>query len=112
MIGGNTRAIIQVKTSDIQNKIGEYEIEWQDKVNIIGFLDLSSGETKYNIYKSKIQESTHIFITDYIDLQDITAENSRLIINDEIYDIALIDDPMWLHKQIEIYLKYTGGQSG
>jgi hypothetical protein len=33
-----------------------------------------------------------------------------MVINDKVYDIMVIDDPMELHEQLEIYLKYTGGQ--
>jgi len=40
----------------------------------------------------------------------VKAENSRMIVNGGVYDVKLIDDPMGLHKQLEIYLKYTGGQ--
>ena len=37
--------------------------------------------------------------------------NSRVVDEDGlIYDVMLIDDPMKMHKQLEIYLKYAGGQ--
>lgn len=110
MIGGNTKAILQVSTTT-KNEIGEKVHEWQDAVTITGFLDLSSGDSKYTTYNAKIQESTHIFVSDYVALDaSIKAENSRLIVNGGRYDVMLIDDPMGLHKQLEIYLKYTGGQ--
>ena len=32
-----------------------------------------------------------------------------MIINDSVYNIQLIDDPMGLHQHLEIYLKYIGG---
>lgn len=35
-----------------------------------------------------------------------------MLINGEIYDIQLIDNPMHLNYQLEIYLKYVGGQNG
>ena len=48
---------------------------------------------------------------DYVELDaKITAENARAIINGKTYDITLIDNPMELNQQLEIYLKYTGGQ--
>ena len=42
----------------------------------------------------------------------IQAENSRMTINGKVYDILLIDNPMEMGSgsQLEIYLKYTGGQ--
>lgn len=110
MIGGNTTATIQVNTGEGYNAIGEQESTWTDVQTVTGWLDLSSGDSKYTTFNAKVQESTHIFITDYTALDaSITAENSRLIVNGAMYDVMLIDDPMGLHKQLEIYLKYTGG---
>ena len=40
----------------------------------------------------------------------VVAENARLIVNSQVYDVMLIDDPMQLHAQLEIYLQYRGGQ--
>ena len=74
-------------------------------------LDLTGGDSKYSTFNAKIQESTHIFICDYIELDArIEAENSRLSVDGKVFDILLIDDPMNLHQHLEIYLKYTGGQ--
>ena len=54
-----------------------------------------------------------MYSSDYAALDSrITAENSRLVINGKVYDVMLIDDLMELHQQLEIYLKYTGGQDG
>lgn len=111
MIGGNTTSIIQIKTGTEKNEIGQTITKWQDAQEIVGFLDLSGGDSKYTSYNAKVQESTHIFISDYVDLDtSIKAENIRMIVDGLRYDVLLIDDPMGLHKQLEIYLKYTGGQ--
>ena len=110
MIGGNTTAEIQISTTT-KNAIGEAVQEWKTVQSITGWLDLSSGDSKYTTYNAKVQESTHIFIADYVALDaSIKAENSRVVVNGGRYDVMLIDDPMGLHKQLEIYLKYTGGQ--
>lgn len=109
MIGGNTKAILQ-KQSVERNAIGESVPVWTDAKTLKGFLDLSSGDSRYNNYHAKVQESTHIFIADYVLLDDVTAENSRMVIDGLAYDVTLIDDPMHLHKHLEIYLKFTGGQ--
>lgn len=109
MIGGNTIAEIQT-LSVVKDETGEAEKKWTTKQEIAGWLDLSAGDSKYATYDAKIQESTHIFISDCQILDSsITSENSRMIIENKVYDIMLIDDPMNLHKQLEIYLKYTGG---
>ena len=64
-IGGNIKAMIQVCTS-AKNDIGEHVQTWTDAQSIKGWLDLSSGESRYTTYHAKIQESTHIFIADYV----------------------------------------------
>lgn len=109
MIGGNISAEIQIHTVT-KNQIGEAVPTWQTVQTLLGWLDLMSGNAKIETYSAKIQESTHIFIGDYVALNSqITSENSRMIINGKIYQITLIDNPMELNRQWEIYLKYTGG---
>lgn len=110
-IGGNIRASVQVYTSKT-NDIGEHVQTWADVQTIKGWLDLSSGESRFT-YNAKIQESTHIFIADYVALDNrITAESARMVINGKRYDILLIDNPMEMGSgsQLEFYLKFTGGQ--
>ncbi len=110
-IGGNIKAIIQICTSTV-NDIGEHVQNWADVQTIKGWLDLSSGEASYATYHAKIQESTHVFISDYVSLDSrITAETSRMVINGNQYDVLLIDNPMELGtgSQLEFYLKFTGG---
>lgn len=110
MIGGKTEALLQVRQV-MQNAIGEQVPEWETVQRLTGWLDLSGGDSRYTVYDAKIQESTHMFLADYTELEwEITAENSRILIGDNIYDVMLIDDPMEMHRQLEIYLKYTGGQ--
>lgn len=111
-IGGNINALIQVYTAT-KNSIGETVQTWADAQTIKGWLDLQSGDSKHTTFNAKMQESTHIFIADYVDLDPrITAEASRMVINGKRYDIMLIDNPMEMGSgsQLEIYLKFTGGQ--
>ena len=105
-IGGNIYAMLQ-KKEITKNAIGESIDTWNDYKEIYGFLDLSSGSSTYGNYNAKIQESTHLFIMDYEELE-INETNSRLICNDKVYEITLIDNPMNLNEHIEIYLKYVG----
>ena len=111
-IGGNIQAEIQISTTT-RNAIGEQVKAWETVQTLHGWLDLSSGESRYRMYNAKIQESTHIFIGDYVQLNDeITAENARMVINVKTYDVMLFDNPMGMQSgsQWEIYLKFTGGQ--
>lgn len=110
MIGGNIVGELQLKTSE-KNAIGESVLSFETIHSINGFLDLSSGDAKYTNYDAKIQESTHVFVCDYLQLDKrIKAENSRMVVDGNNYDVTLIDDPMNLHQHLEIYLKFTGGQ--
>lgn len=119
MIGGNTKAILQVRTTP-RNEIGEQVPTWHDVWEHKGFLDLQAGDSKHTTFNAKIQESTHVFLCDYKPIPDtleiygkivkVCAENSRMVANSKRYDVMLIDNPMELNKQLEIYLKYTGGQ--
>lgn len=118
MIGGNQTAILQIKQTQ-KNVIGESEMTWIDAYQLTGWLDLSNGDST-STYNAKIQESTHIFLCDYDELIatndnqtiQLTSENSRMVINNQVYDIKLIDDPMGMHEHLEIYLKYIGGGLG
>lgn len=111
-IGGNVTAVIQTSTTTT-NEIGEQVQTWTDAATMRGWLDLSGGDSKYTVYNAKVQESTHIFVADYVPLPEgVTAETSRLICNGKRYDVLLIDNPMAMQNgsQLEIYLKFTGGQ--
>lgn len=111
-IGGNLSALFQIRADNEKNEIGETMPAWKDGLSVPGWLDLSTGDSKHTTFSAKIQESTHIFICDYKALPNITAENSRLIIDNQIYEILLIDNPMNMNEHLEIYLKYIGGQNG
>ena len=111
-IGGNIKATIQVYTAST-NEIGENVKDWKDVQVVKGWLDLQSGDSRYTSFNAKIQESTHVFIADYIPLaKSIQTEKSRMVINGKRYDILMIDNPMEMGSgsQLEIFLKFTGGQ--
>jgi hypothetical protein len=117
-IGGNITCMIQIKNprtdkngQPVKNAIGEQVIDWMDAQELTGWLDMMSGSSGYSAYNAKIQESTDVFLCDYIPLpQEVKAENARAVIGEKTYDVMLIDNPMGLDEQLEIFLKYTGGQ--
>lgn len=138
-IGGNLIALIQVKDKGKKNAIGECEHTWVDVASAKGFLDLASGDSRHSTFSAKIQESTHIFLCDFQsfkglsgkfvwnpfnfvngaistatldDKVDVTSENARMLIDGQVYQLQLIDDPMNLHQHLEIFLKFVGGQNG
>lgn len=116
-IGGNKPGVIQIRKVQ-PNRIGEPDAVYVDALTVMGWLDLLDGDSKHLNYRTKIQESTHIFLCDYKELKfqagekpdvKITPENSRMIVDGEIYEVMLYDDPMGMHEHLEIYLRYTGG---
>ena len=108
MIGGNTLAVVQTKTSS-KNAIGSIVESWSDLQLLKGFLDFTGGDGSYKSnYRGSIEETTHIFICDYDKIaSEATPTHSRLIVNGRTYDVLMIDDPMNLHQHLEIMLKYN-----
>lgn len=109
-VGGNKEAILQIRDSGTKNSVGEREVNWKNHKRLMGWLDLSGGDSKWTTYLTKIQESTHIFLCDYQEL-DVTTEECRLLIDGKSYDVLLIDNPMNMNEHYEIYLKFVGGQN-
>lgn len=108
MIGGNITASIQSKTIT-KNVIGEMDKKWEEKAVLKGWLDFSSGDSRRTDYYAKVEEATHVFVADYAQL-DISPETERLVADGKVFDILDVDNPMGLNKQLEIYLRYTGGR--
>ena len=133
-IGGNITALLQVKDNGTKNSIGEREHVWYDVTALKGWLDLATGTSDYLNFNAKVQDSTHVFICDFKSLKnlsgewvwnplnlingiinqnnktgtvDVTSENARMVIKDKVYAIQLIDNPMEMNYQLEIYLKYV-----
>lgn len=115
-ISGNVQAILQVKDKYTKNKIGECVPNWVDCLVLSGWLDLSGGDSKHINFHAKIQESTHIFICEFVPLtclnKEVTSENARMVIGGNTYEILLIDNPMQMNEHLELYLKYVGGGLG
>lgn len=112
MIEGNVKAIIQFLgvTPD------EYSVdrpEWKDVFTKEGVLDLLDVKTNLKMMQ-RIEDSDYIFLCDYFQAEyegkKLTAENSRLLIDGEVYEVKLFDDVMHRHEHMEVYLKYMGGQ--
>ena len=113
-IGGNKVIEIQIRTVT-KDKTGEQIKGWTTLHTIKGFLDISGGDSKYSTYNAKIQESTHFFICDYLELNEKVKSGNSIVFDpktQEYYDIMYIDNPMELNKHLEFSLKYVGGQYG
>ena len=114
MIGGNITLQLQTR-STTKNEIGEQVEAWATVQSIKGFLDMMSADSNSTNYNTKLVEATDVFVADYVPIDaSINPENPsnvRAVIDGRIYDVKYIDDPMKLHKHLEIFLKYTGGVS-
>ncbi len=117
-IGGNKTAAVQYMAGRKDNGIGQDIPVWETAMELTGWLDLQDGDATFAKISAKIQESTHVFICDYIPLQvqaedgkqmGLTPENSRIAIEGKTYEAVLYDDPMGMHSHLELYLKYMGG---
>ncbi len=111
-INGNTKAVVQIREVETD----EYKADrtrWKDAFSVKGTLDLLDGGVNLKMM-SRTEDADYIFICDYFlpayNGEKLTAENSRLLIEGEVYEVKLFDDPMRLHEHLEIYLKYLGGQ--
>lgn len=112
-IGGNIVGVIQTKTESGKNAIGEPEITWPDAFRPVGWLGLQNGDSKRTNFNAKIEESTHVFLTDYDpDIYVLADQDVRMVIKGNMYDVLLIDNPDEMDEQLEIYLRKVGGQNG
>lgn len=119
-IGGNITGVIQTKKTGWVNEIGEKESKWVDAFTFPGFLDMQSGDSKYTNFNAKIEESTHIFLCDFhsgvyaLSMPDAKNKvpETRMIIKGMVYDVLLIDNPMEMDEQLEIYLRKVGAWNG
>lgn len=110
MIGGNIELTLQTKTT-VKDEIGARVATWQSVQILNGWLDFVSGDARRVNFDAKIEETTHVFICDYVALaSQLETENCRAIVKGQVYDVLLIDNPMEMNRQLEIYLKFTGGQ--
>ena len=108
MIGGNITALLQAKKGYTTNAIGETSPSYETILELKGFLDMQSYNT-HRTYLTKIEEATHLFICDFVEIEDTNSEDKILIVNNKSYEVLYIDNPMELNKHLEIYLKRIGG---
>lgn len=112
MIEGDVKAVIQVQEVT-QDEYQVDQVQWKDAYTREGVLDLLDAGTNFKMMK-RVEDSDHIFLCDSFlpeyEGKRLTAENSRFLIDGEIYEVKLFDDVMHRHEHLEIYLKYLGGQ--
>ena len=108
MIGGNITAVLQTKTTT-KNAFGEKVETWSDVQLLKGFLDFTGGDGSYKSnYRGSVEETTHLFICDYDKIASETKPTQcRLVCDNKVYDVLMIDNPMGLNQHLEIMLKFN-----
>ena len=113
-IGGNIDCVLKIE--DVKTRaIGEKVKGWVDLQTIHGFLDLMNNGKDFATYNKAMEDSTHVFVCDYVSITDkngkkVRATKLKATINGNDYDVTYIDDPMELHQHLEIFLKRVGDQ--
>lgn len=111
-IGGNIKGTIQTCTVE-KNSIGESVKSWADSVTLNGWLALQSGDSKITNFNAKMEESTHVFLTDFnAAAYALADQDTRMVIKGFVYDVQLIDNPQEMDYQLEIYLRKVGAWNG
>ena len=119
-IEGNTPFVIQTKSTKkdesgkiVKNQIGEPIIEWVPGFSFSGVLGLQTGDSRRTNFNAKIEESSHVLVCDYhAGIYALADQDTRVIAKNKMYDVLLIDNPDELDMQLEIYLRFVGGQNG
>lgn len=106
MIGGNIQATLQIKKTE-KNEIGESVESYEDYQTLKGFLDFMSGSADTVNYNAKLEETTHVFVCDYVPI-NLQENECRMMIKNKPYEVTFIDNPMELNQHLEIFLKYVG----
>lgn len=105
-VGGNVTAKVMRSVTEKNDKGVHVILEPQEVMTIVGWLDYQSGEVGHLAYQAAVQDTTHIFISDYqADYADLPAVGLSLEIGGKAYEVKLIDDPMNMHEHIETYLR-------
>ena len=62
-----------------------------------------------NLNKTKTEENSYMLLTDYDNtVRDLSTSQCRCLINNRVYEVQSIDDPMELHDHLEISLRLLG----
>lgn len=110
-IGGNTDLVLKYETFTT-NAIGEQVKDWVELQTIRGFIDLMTQSKDYANYNKAMENSTHVFISDYVSIatkdENGKKRDFKAVVDGDEYDVTYIDNPMKLNKHLEIFLEKVG----
>lgn len=89
----------------VPDGMGSHTYGWQNHLTVDNpIIDKLNGDEI--LASEKIQKtSTHVWIT--FDIVDVTSDD-RAIIDNQIYHIKDVDNPMNMNRQLEVMLESTG----
>jgi len=103
-IGGNVTCQL-MKNVSVANAIGEQVRILEPFMNLRGYLDLRGETTDRERFKGKLEQTTNVFVMDFVEI-DVDIRSVTFVDHKgRKYDVLLIDNPMELNRQIEIYLE-------
>lgn len=108
-IGGNAAAQV-VRSVKEKNAQGiPLEKDAAPIMEICGWLDYQDGKAAHQTYGAKLQDTTHVFLSDYDEaFAKLSTSNLLLLVGGKRYEVLLIDDPMGRHEHLESFLKHVG----
>lgn len=108
-IGGNVTAQV-VRSKKEKNAQGvPIEKDTAPIMELAGWLDYQEGKAAHQAYSAKLQDTTHVFLSDYDpDLAKLSTASLFLLSGGRRYEVLLVDDPMGMHEHLETFLKHVG----
>ena len=104
IIGGNTFLTIKQKTVGEFNAYGERVNAYETVAELEGWIDMESGTSEYSKY-SKIPDTTHVFVSDYVNLSVSDLTELRAVHGLDQFDVLYIDNPIGMNRHLEIFLR-------
>ena len=97
------KALIQ-RSYEYSDGAGYHELRWKVIYGVKGKLDMLGG-SKVNMADADGLKSTHVFLCSKI--HPSIVQGDRLIVDEKVYDITFIDDPVSRGHHIEIMLNFN-----
>lgn len=96
---------VQIRTNE-PDGIGGFENVWNDISSMSGYLDFSAGTDQNVVQNADTEGSTHILIVPRMAGVNLSNKMRLVGIDERIYYILYVDNPMGMNHHLEVYLRY------
>lgn len=98
--------------TETSDGIGGVISTWSDRITLTGYIDMVNGSDLPTGVTDNafIENSTHVAIIPDGAPGPVT-DKDRIVCKGRAYDITFVDDPLGIGHHLEIYLRYSGGES-